>query len=1204
MPLHFIVGRCGSGKTEHVLSRIRDELRRRADGNPLIWIVPEQGTFQAEYALINDQSISGTVRAQVLSFRRLAYRVMQETGGMALTPINEEGKKMLLYKILQRRKRDLSSFANVAEQFGFIGKLSNLFDELKRYRIESGKIDKYRTFLQSHMTKQPLLLAKLADISIMLHEFESELEGRYLDSEDVLGRLAEGVAKSDYVRSAHIWIDGFHGFTPQEYAVLASLIMHASHVSVTLCLDKVYEQGELPDELNLFYPTATTMLKLREMANTLGVEISNVTLLQSKGAFPLPRYLFSPMLAHLEHHFEQKVQYQKSTNAADCKQEGSDDLRGVGKSEWGLTHCELSVQAAVHRCAEVTAVAQDILGKVRKGGARWRDIVVMVRNIAHYEQLINIVFAEAGIPYFTDGKKSVLHHPLVEMTQAAMDIWIGNWKYDAVFRFVKTEFMLTEQTGMTRGHFDKLENYVLACGIDGAMWTSKHPWPAEPGISLHPNYAEDETNHLGIGDVVVQFDQAPAWVEACRMMLIQPLTKLIEALKASNDIRGMCEALYAFWIDLEVPRKLERMSQEALLNGDFQSSREHRQIWGALLDVLDQMVEIVGNEKMNTELFAGMLATGFESIKMTLVPPALDQVLIASIDRTRPGCIRHLYMLGVNDGVVPARPVEDEVLTEYERDTLQQIGMELAPNVHRKLLDDHFLIYQTLATPSRSLWISYSLADEEGKSLFPSEIVRHVRSMFPHVQERLIRAEPNELMDDREQMDFAAYPKSALKHLVIQLQQWKQGQPIADLWWDVYRWFIAQPAWRNRLKMLIGSLLYCNEAKSLTQVISRQLYGMTLRTSVSRMECFAACPFSHFVSYGLQLKERRVYRLEAPHIGQLFHAALSRLAIDLQRANRSWAELSTDECKQEVDRIVDRLAPCLQSEILLSSKRYEHITEKLRQIIRRAVSMLGGHARRGRFEPIGLEMDFGPDKSLPPLRFPLNNGCMIEISGRIDRVDRADSNKGILLRVIDYKSSATDLKLQEVYYGLSLQMLTYLDVLLTYAEMWLGTAALPAGTFYFHVHNPLLQTANGMSVGQVYKQMMKKYKLRGLVLANREVVSLMDDRLENKYSDILPVAIKADGTFYSNASIATTEQWNLLRSKARNVMRDMGTRITNGDVRIAPYRLGTKTACNFCKFKPVCQFDQLTGGNQYDVLPQMTKDEVWIKMKREDEGHG
>lgn len=1169
MALHFVIGRPGSGKSAHLLNEIRQKLETQPEGPPMILLVPEQGTFQAEHALVTSERLSGMLRTQVLSFRRLAYRVMQETGGTALTPIGEEGKKMLLYKILQRRKSDLPLFAGAAEQFGFIEKLNDLFDEMKRYRIQASEVDEHAAFVQEHVDGQPLLSAKLHDLSAVLHEFETELEQHYLDGEDVLVRLAEGIPHSDYVRQAEIWIDGFNGFTPQEYAVLASLLLHARHVTVALCLDRPYALGEEPHELNLFHPTATTFLKLSSIADTLGVDTGEVIQLGGQGR--LPRFASSPMIAHLERHFDRRSAYRPASQAGE--------------------RAEIRVHAAVNRRAEVEGAARDILRRAQTEGVRWREMAVMVRNLPDYAELIDTVFGDAGIPYFTDQKQAVLHHPFVEMTRAALDILIGYWRYDAVFRYVKTDFVLPEEGSVTRESFDRLENYVLACGIEGSKWTNGRPWPAEPRQSLDP----DDPVAAETAEAVPQ--HAPEWAEQCRRRIVEPLSALQRSLSRSRHVQDMCEALYTFWIRLGVPDKLERMSQEALLDGDVQRSREHRQIWGEMLDILDQMVEMLGGEKMPLELFAGMLETGFESVKLALVPPALDQVLIASMDRTRSSQIKHLYVLGVNDGVMPARPIEDGLLTEYERDLLLTIGMELAPGIRRKLLDERFVIYHAFTSPSESLWLSYALADEEGRSLLPSETVRQIRGLFPGMQEALLLAEPNEFLPEAEQADFIAYPEAALRQLIAQLREWRQGRPIADLWWDVYRWFAGQPAWRDRLKTVLGSLAYRNQAQALTADTSRQLYGQLLRTSVSRMERFVACPFSHFASHGLKLKERRLYRLEAPDIGQLFHAALSRFAGELQAQHRSWAELTPQECEAEADRIVDLLAPRLQGEILLSSERYGHISGKLKRIVGRAAAVMGEHAKRGQFEPVALEMDFGPDKPLPPLRFTLDNGCMMEIIGRIDRVDKAESERGVLLRVIDYKSSQTDLALHEVYYGLSLQMLTYLDVLLTYAEEWLGTEAVAAGTLYFHVHNPLLQAANGLNEEQAYEQLLKRFKMKGLVLADRETVRLMDGSVEQGHSQVLPLAVKADGSFYSNSSVATEEQWDLLRGTVRSVIRDIGTRITNGDVVIDPYRSGTATACDFCSYKPVCQFDELVDGNQYHLLPRLGKDEVWAKLK-------
>jgi ATP-dependent helicase/nuclease subunit B len=511
----------------------------------------------------------------------------------------------------------------------------------------------------------------------------------------------------------------------------------------------------------------------------------------------------------------------------------------------------------------------------------------------------------------------------------------------------------------------------------------------------------------------------------------------------------------------------------------------------------------------------------------------------------------------------------------------------------RQQLDERFLIYSALTSANTSLWLSYPKGDEEGKSLLPSEVIRQLKGYFSPYLIEVTLGGYKEQGYEEDVLSSLSHPQADLPQLIARLRMYHAGIPIARAWWEVLGWYKTQPDWRDQMASLLQSLEYKNKTIALAPITSQRLYGKVLRTSVSRMEKFSACPFSHFASYGLGLRERKVFALKAPDIGQLFHAALSKIALILQEQGKSWGLLSEEECWQQAEEVVDALVPKLQGQILLSSKRYGYITRKLKNIVGRASVILGEQSKRASFEPIGLELDFGPGRPLPPLTFQLPNGYVMEIVGRIDRVDVAESEQGLLLRVIDYKSSQTDLKLHEVYYGLSLQMLTYLDVLLRSAEAWLGQSALPAGTLYFHVHNPLLQNSNHISEEQAKLEMLKAFKMKGLVLADREVIAKMDAPLEKGYSDILPVALKTDGGFYSSASVATLEQWETLLSNARGTIETIGTRITDGDVEIYPYRLGTETACTHCAYRAVCQFDDSMEGNEYHLLRSKNKNQMW-----------
>ncbi|MDQ0111720.1 helicase-exonuclease AddAB subunit AddB [Paenibacillus harenae] len=1169
MSLRYVIGRSGAGKTTCCLNEIRDRLREKPDGGPLIMLVPEQATFQTEYALLQNSGLNGTIRAQALSFRRLAFRVMQETGGTSLVPINDTGKHMLLYKIVHKFGSQLELFQSGAEQPGFIERLAELLTEWKRYGVDSELLK--RNMDDSGSEHSVLLKRKLHDLQLVYGQMEQELAGKYIDAEDYLQYLRQGFADAPSMRGAEIWIDGFYGFTPTEYEALGALLASGTSVTVSLTLDRPYAIGEQPHELELFHPTAETFNKLMELAVANDVEVLPPLLL---GVAEKSRFSDSPMLAHIEKHYGERI-----------------PMLLPDKTMLQAEHekCGLSLHAAANRRAEVESVARDMVSRARTEQLRWRDMAVMVRNAEDYSDYIALIFADYGIPFFVDQKQKAHHHPLVEFIRSALETVLYGWRYDAVFRCIKTEMLFPIDNSLPREWFDLLENYALAAGIDGWKWLDRKRWHPLVQQSLD----DDSEMETKISEKAQrEFDIVFAASEA----VVPPLRRFGETLAKADNIQAMCEALYRLLDHMDAADKLERWSRQDTEAGRVQRARSHRQLWDGVMQLLDQLVELAGQQQVAPELFAGMVEAGLDSLKLAAVPPALDQVLIGSMDRTRSGQVQVCYVLGANDGVVPMRVKEDGILTEAERERLAEGGTPMAPGVRRRLLDERFMIYNALTTPSRHLWLSWAQADEEGKSLLPSEIVRHLKQLFPGIPVDASAAQPSAALKVEEQRRFIAHPERALSYLIAAFRDYRQEGYIAPFWWDIYNWFAVRPEWQHKLELLVSSLGYINQEFYIRQETARELYGERLKVSVSRMERFVACPFQHFAIHGLKLRERRMYRLAAPDVGQLFHAALSRMATGL---GGRWGTMPPAEIKAIADQTVDELIPKLQSQILLSSGRFQYIARKLKEIVGQAAAMLGEHARRAQFQPIGTEIDFGPDGTLPSLIIPLPAGGEIEIIGRIDRVDAAQTDDGLLLRVLDYKSSATHLKLEEVLHGLSLQMLTYLDVLVTHSSVWLGQEASPAGVLYFHVHNPVLAMPNGLGKAEANGQLLKRFKMRGLVTAHAETVRLMDDELETGYSELLPVALKRDGSFYSSSSVVTNEQWDKLRRSVRGEIARIGESIQGGKVSIEPYRMGAKSPCQYCDYKAVCQFDTLFEGNEYRKLNKPGKDEIWQQLEKE-----
>lgn len=1179
MAIRYILGRSGSGKTKRCLDEIGQLLQREPAGPPLLLIVPEQATFQAEHALVSMPGLAGTIRAQVLSFRRLAFRVMQETGGTARIHIDDSGKKMLLYELLHKHGEELRQFGPASGQSGFIDNLHRMLGELRRYCVTPDRLEQFVRQAEragESESASDIPLDKLRDLLFVYRRFEERLAEHYTDSEHLLAKLAETLPESALVRNARVWIDGFFGFTPQGLQVIGELMRASRQLTVCLCVDRDYGSDAEPDELDLFHPTARTLVRLKRIAQAWGIEEEVVTL---DGR---PRYERSPALAHLERSF------------------GFGSVKPF-RGERAGSGREIAIAAAANRRAEAEGTAREIVRLVRDEGWRWRDMAVLLRNPESYGELLAVTFAEYGIPYFLDQKRSVLHHPAVELIRSGLEVVDGRWRNDAVFRCVKTDLLLpigeandAAAASRLRDAMCRLENYVLAAGIQGSRWTEKRKWAYRAGTTL-----DDVQEREGGGPGESFYEE----MDKLRRLIVKPLASLESGLRGARTAREMAEALFGFLELADVPARLELWSRESLEAGMPEKAREHAQVWDRIIDLLDQIVEMLGGETLTLERFAGIVDAGLESIRLGHVPPSLDQVLIGTMDRTRSGAVRHCFVLGASDGVIPARPDEGGLLSEPEREKLLEAGMELADGSRRKLLDESFMIYMALAAPSESLWVSYPLADEEGKSLLPSEIVKRLKTMFPSAREKLLLLDPPSGGTDHrdDPYEYAANPHKALSHLAVQLREWTRGATVDGAWWDVYNWLCSRPVWKEKLRSTLHSLFYTNEERPLSEAVSRELYGDKLRASVSRMERFVSCPFSQFASHGLRLAERPVYRLDAPDIGQLFHAALSKIALELKREGADWGSLSAEQCFERAARAVDELAPRLQGEILLSSKRYGYIARKLKQIVARASVVLGVHARSGEFVPIGLEVGFGPGEPLPPLEFELAGGRRMEIVGRIDRVDRADSEKGVLLRVIDYKSSDTPLRLADIYYGMSLQMLTYLDVVITHAEHWIGTRSLPAGVLYFHVHNPLLTRKNALSPEEAEAQLLKRFKMKGLVLEDEETVRLMDGsfRERNGHSQLIPVALKADGSFYKNSSVFSERQWEGLRGYVRGMIVRIGRGIADGRVDIRPSRMGTKLACAYCPYKPVCQFEPLFEGNEYNRLHRIDKEQVWRALEDE-----
>ncbi|MDG5473440.1 helicase-exonuclease AddAB subunit AddB [Jeotgalibacillus sp. ET6] len=1150
MTVTIKVGRSGSGKTSAMMQDIQQKLKKEPDGHPLVLLVPEQMTFQSEYRLASEAA--GMVRAQVFSFTRLAWRILHETGGAARQYVNQIGINMLIRKIIIEQKDELNLFSRAASKHGFIQHVESLITEFRRYCIQPEDLLQQAADLSAENAPKSLV-DKLQDLEKIYRNFDDQLLGKYIDAEDYFRLLAENIARSSWISEAEIYIDGFHSFTPQELLVLGELIENGKNVTVSLTMD------EPQTNTALFRQTNETFLQLKELSAKKKIPV-NVEHEKKKNRYE------SPDLAFLEANFQER---------------GSAVKAGT----------DVVITEAANRRAEVESIAREIRLKAREEGMRYKDIAVLIRNGHAYHELIEPIFHDYDIPFFIDEKRTMLNHPLVEFIRSTLEIVVKNWRYESVFRAVKTELFFPDLTRgfKVRQQMDRLENYVLAHGIHGDRWTKKDKFHYRRFRGLDfvdTAQTKDEEN------IEIEINEA-------RNLIIEPMQRLQKKLERSKTARNKCQSVYQFLEELQIPEKLEQLSLLSEERGDILRAREHDQAWNAIMDLLDQMVEMLGEETMDTANFVDLLDAGLESMNFSLVPPSIDHVIVADLENSRLPDIKITFVAGVNDGVMPSRIQDEGILAEDDRDWLERSGMRVAPSARTRLQDEEFIAYRAFTASSQGLYISYPIADEEGKALLASPYINRVKEMLPDTTIKMAVNDPVELPGDK-QLDYISHPGAAVSFMTTQLQQLKRDYPIAGVWWDVYNFYVQDDVWKQTSRKILSSLYYSNNTQTLNSSTTKELYGSSILASVSRMEKFNSCAFSHFASHGLKLKERSVYRLEAPNIGELFHAALKWISEQLIIRKIDWKKVTKELCFQLAEESVRHLAPKLQHEVLLSSSRYQYIAKKLEGVIGQASYIISEHARSSGFVPIGVEVGFGPRQELPPLKFTLSNGAVMELQGRIDRLDTASIDEKVYLRVIDYKSSARDLDFTEIYYGLSLQMLTYLDIALSNSKQLVKAEADPAGILYFHLHNPLIKSKKRLTMDEIEEELLKQYKMKGLVLGDEEAVRLMDQTLEQGQSSVISAGFKKDGSLRSDSKTASREHFGAMRTHTRTLFQSSGDRIMDGDVKIDPYEFKKRTPCQFCSYRSVCQFDEALEGNEYRQLKPKKPEDLLLSMREEE----
>ena len=1164
MSIRLILGRSGVGKTRHILSEIKEKCDTQSQGHPIFVIIPDQMAFHTEYQLLKQSKHPSLMRVQGLSFNRFAYRILQETGGLSRHHLDEVGIAILLQKIMHENKNDLKLFSSYIKKPGFTQKISEIISEFKSYCVNPEQLALLLKEQGNQSAWSNQSTRKLNDIALLYQNFTQTSLKKYLMSEDYFTLLSEQIAMSQTIANSEFYIDGYHLFNKQEELIILQLMKFAKSVTVVLTHD-------LQSSSQVFDLPKRTYSQLITNIKSMGLNYEVKEILEDE----VSRFSKKNAIAHLEKNFLQHPQEESEASG-------------------------ISFFSAVNQRIEVEEVAKRIYHLVHKEGYTYSDIAIYTADADLYNEKIASIFGNYDIPYFLDHKEPMLYHPLINLLYHIFEVILNGWRHEAMFTVIKTGLFIDINFNKNQDSFysyfqkhqreiDILENYCLTRNIRKKDWQSKDSW--------------DYSRYKGLNREASQIkeDKNKENLERLRHIIAKEITKFETGLKKAETYKDYAIETFKFLENLEIPQKLKFLEETSLELNEMQKLKQNEQVWNQLLSLFEQLVEIGQDEDVLLEDFVTIFKSGLEEMNYLTVPPRLDQVSIGELRRSRYQLvndlkqneqfgIKHAFVLGVNEGQIPKNQTESSLINETEREQLKEIGIDLAPSLEQSQVDEQFILYTVFISPKETLTLSYTSSNDEGKEFLPSYIYTHVKKLFPKAIEEHIGRDWNSNIYE----NITTVTKS-LAHVIHVLKESPEKEAYFKPLLDYY-----EEKYPLKYQLIQQILNYKNQAVSLDTNVTKALYTEEIVASVSRIELFNQCEFAHFARYGLRLKERELYRLDLPHIGELYHEALKRIAQHIHKEGKSFANLTEEECLDLANMTSDELSQQLLFQILKRNKRMINLTKRLTQVIYKTLIGLKYQSEKSNFDPMFFELPFDTQATsgihLEPK--PLNNGFTLALKGIVDRIDVAKFEDRAYVRVIDYKSSQKQLKLDAVYYGLSLQLLTYLDVVVSNAFQLLNFPAEVGGMLYFHVHRPfinydeeLLQKEEPLEIIEELQQ--EKYKMTGFLPDDYDVVKLSDQRLgeEKNKSDIVPITLKKDGSFSSvGNSILSEEKLNLVRNFTNKKIKDSAIKITQGSLEINPSQYGQVRACTYCEFRSVCQIDTDLPENNFRTLNQMKND--------------
>lgn len=1162
MALQFIMGRAGAGKTYTLIKKMIDksiELPQKK----FVAVVPEQYSMETQKEILNLHPQGGCFNIEVTSLTRLAYTVFEEQGITDLNVMDDLGKTLVIRKILEECKEQLKVYKSKTSMMGFTQKVKSVISELRQYNISEEELIK----MCDETEEYPSLRMKLEDVHVINNAFNDYIKDKAITNEELLTLLCKYIPKSDFVKNTYFYFDSFTGFTPVQYQVLEQIIRYSPQVSMAVTLPENEENFKGFSPYELFALSKETIIKTRELAIKNSIEILPNIVIDLEVDSEKKEY---SRLGRID----EALSFIEANIFRDKVSPPQDEVLRRESEKYTKETDAVKVCALSNPKSEVEYVAGEISRFIKNKHYRFQDFAVIAGDIEGYHKYIKQAFVKYEIPCFIDHKEDVLSNKYVDGLLAALDVIEKDFSHQAVMRFIRLKFMDLDEK-----ECDIFENYILKSNRRGYKSYTRE-WEKV--------YKFMEKESPPQSEVLQQKDNHLVIVNKVRAEIARGFQQLREVLvNRKSTILDKTKALYLFMSQHHIQEKINKDIMYFRANKLTALEKEYHQISEAIINVFDRLVSLMGDEIVSNKEYMDILQAGFGEITIGIIPPGIDTVMVGNIERTRlKDTKKVLFFVGMNDGIVPNTSAGSGIITDSERDILSTKDFELAPTSRDNIFKQRIYLYSLFAKPLEQIVLCYSQTGSDGATLRKSYIIGTLMNMFENLKEEhmdQIEMAPKHITNKRVALEYISENMNTFRNRPV-----KNGGLEDNLFTYLSNILYSSEDTEKFMKLIVDAGFYNNNKEHLLDVLARKLYGLPGNVGITRLEGYAKCAYSQFLSYGLKLQEREKFSIAAYDIGNLYHKSIQKFFEIAGSEKVDWKKITDEKNHEIISLAVNKVLKEYDNEALEGSARNSFITSQVREIATKTVKVLVNHIRSGKFEPAEYEI-------------PLEHGI-------VDRIDTYETDDKLYVKVIDYKSGKVTFDITKAYHGTQMQLLVYMNDAVNYEQKSHEKEVLPAAGLYFNIKDPFVQMDNISNIVEdyrtthpeddrtdeqildelIFEKQLPEFQMSGIVNTEEQVVTAVDEVLEqgNK-SQIVKLTKKKDGDPDSHSQALDQETYLKLIQYVSGKADEMKEQLFQGNIHLNP----VEEACTYCAYKGICKFDKSLG-DKYRELEKVTYKDI------------